>query len=284
MMSWLVSRSLRHAPVIVVLAIVGAVAALRESGHIPLDVFPEFAPPLVEVQTEAPGLSTPEVEALVSVPIENALSGIPGVDVTRSKSVLGLSSVVLILDRSTDLMDTRQMVQERVARLIPSLPAVAHAPVMLSPLSSLSRVMKIGVSSDTLSQVQLTTLIRWTVRPQLMALPGVANVAIWGQRDRQLQVLVDPDRLAAHNVTLDAVVAGRPRRRRARDRRLSGHAESATRRGACIGGAHPRTTSASIIIPGPRPSRLRLGDVATIVEGIRRRLATPSSTTGRAFC
>ncbi len=86
------------------------------------------------------------------------------------------------------------------------LPAVAHPPVMLSPLSSLSRVMKIGMTSETLSQVELSTLAKWTVRPRLMAIPGVANVAIWGQRDRQLQVLVDPDRLRAHGITVDQVV------------------------------------------------------------------------------
>ena len=78
--------------------------------------------------------------------------------------------------------------------------------MILSPLSSLSRVMKIGITSDTLSQVELTTLAKWTIRPRLMSIPGVANVAIWGQRDRQLQVLVDPDRLRANNVTLDDVV------------------------------------------------------------------------------
>ena len=169
-------------------------------------MFPEFAPPLVEVQTEAPGLSTNDVEALVTVPLEAALNGIPGLDRIRSKSVLGLSSVVLILDPATDVMTARQMVQERLSRAAAQLPAVAHPPVMLSPLSSLSRVMKIGMTSETLSQVELSTLAKWTIRPRLMAIPGVANVAIWGQRDRQLQVLVDPDRLRAHGLTVDQVV------------------------------------------------------------------------------
>ena len=86
------------------------------------------------------------------------------------------------------------------------LPTVAHAPVMLSPLSSTSRALKIGVSSQTLSQMEMTELARWTIRPRLMAVRGVANVAIWGQRDRQYQVLVDPDRLRAHDVTLDTVM------------------------------------------------------------------------------
>lgn len=171
----------------------------------PLDVFPEFSPLLVEVQTEAPGLSTTEVESLVTTPIENALNGVRGMKTMRSKSVLGLSSVVLIFEEGVELLAARQLVQERLLTLTGQLPALARTPVMLQPLSSTSRILKIGVWSDTLSQVELTTLVRWTVRPKLMAAPGVANVAIWGQRDRQLQVLVDPDRLRDHNITLDQV-------------------------------------------------------------------------------
>ncbi|MEO6212090.1 MAG: efflux RND transporter permease subunit [Vicinamibacterales bacterium] len=265
-MSWLVSRSLHYAPVLLVLAFLGGISGFFEVGNIPLDVFPEFAPPVVEIQTEAPGLSTPEVEQAVSVPIESALSGIPSVDIIRSKSVLGLSSVVLILERGTNLMETRQIVQERLSRLTSSLPTVAHAPVMLSPLSSLSRVLKIGVTSSSLSQVQLTTLIRWTVRPQLMAIPGVANVAIWGQRDRQLQVLIDSDRLAAHNVTIDQVLGA------ARDAvavETGGFLDTANQRLAISHVA--AITSAEdlgrVVVTKRQGGTLRLGDVATIAEG-----------------
>src|SRR5262249_16349983 len=139
-------------------------------------------------------------------PLENALNGTPGMKTLRSKSVLGLSSVVLLFAEGTDLHKVRQYVQERVAAEAVRLPSVARPPVILQPLSSLSRVMKIGVSSKVLSQRDLTVLALWTIRPKLMAVPGVANVAIWGQRDRQFQVLVDPDRLRAHNVSLDQVV------------------------------------------------------------------------------
>jgi CzcA family heavy metal efflux pump len=206
MMKWLIAVSLRQRVLVLALATVLVVFGIRTVQHTPLDVFPEFAPPLVEVQTEAPGLSTEEVESLISVPLENALNGVSWLKTLRSKSVLGLSSVVCIFKEGTDLMRARQLVQERVATVAPRLPAVAHAPVLLSPLSSTSRAMKIGVSSKTLSQMDLSELALWTIRPRLMAVPGVANVAIWGQRDRQYQVLVDPDRLAAHGVSLDAVV------------------------------------------------------------------------------
>ena len=161
---------------------------------------------MVEIQTEAPGLSTEEVESLISVPLENALNGTIGLKTIRSKSVLGLSSVVLILQEGTDLMAARQVVQERLSVEATRLPAAAHQPVILSPLSSTSRLLKIGVSSKTLSQMDLTMLAKWTIRPRLMAIRGVANVAIWGQRDRQYQVLVDPERLRNNGVTLDTVV------------------------------------------------------------------------------
>src|SRR5437763_10096190 len=206
MMNWIVSSSLRLRVPVLALSIVLMIVGIQKARNAPLDVFPEFAPPLIEVQTEAPGLSTEEVESLISVPLENALNGTIGLKTIRSKSVLGLSSVVLILKEGTDLMASRQVVQERVSVEAPRLPAAAKAPVILSPLSSTSRLLKIGVSSQTLSQMDLTLLAKWTIRPRLMAIPGVANVAIWGQRDRQYQVLVDPDRLRLNGVTLDTVV------------------------------------------------------------------------------
>ena len=205
-MTWLVRTALRLRVAIVAAAIVLMVAGIRSVRQAPLDVFPEFAPPRVEIQTEGPGLSSEEVETLITVPIENALNGILGVDTIRSESVLGLSSVVLYFETGTDLLQARQLVQERVATLSGQLPAVSRTPVILPPLSATSRVLKVGLSSNKLSQVELSTLARWTIRPRLMAIRGVANVAIWGQRDRQIQVLVDPERLRDHQVTLDQVV------------------------------------------------------------------------------
>lgn len=207
-MTWLISTSLRMKTLVIALGIALIVIGIRTSDDIPLDVFPEFAPPVVEIQTEAPGIPTEEVESLVTVPIENSLNGIPYVQTIRSKSVLGLSSVRLIFNRGTDLLLARQLVQERLAQAIPQLPTIAKRPVILPPLSSLSRAMKIGLSAKEtpdgkkLSQMDLTVLSKWTIRPRLMAIEGVANVAIWGDYDRQMQVLVDPDRLNANKITL----------------------------------------------------------------------------------
>lgn len=205
-MRTLISTALSIRWVVVALSALLLVAGWQVIKTTPLDVFPEFSPILVEIQTEAPGLSTSEVEALVTTPIENALNGVKGMKTMRSKSVLGLSSVVLIFADGTELMADRQLVQERLLTLTGQLPALARTPVILSPLSSTSRVMKIGVWSDTLSQTEMTTLIRWNVRPRLMSVPGVANVAIWGQRDRQIQVLVDPERLRDYRLTLAEVI------------------------------------------------------------------------------
>ena len=205
MLSSLISNSIRLRVVVLALCAALMVVGLRSVRKAPLDVFPEFAPAQVEIQTEVPGLSAEEVESLVTMPLENALNGIPSVTTVRSKSVLGLSQVVLILEGGAEPGRIRQMVQERVAAETPKLPIVAKPPVILQPLSSTSRVMKIGVSSKVLSQRDLTVLALWTIRPKLMSVPGVANVAIWGQRDKQFQVLVDPDRLRANNVTLDAL-------------------------------------------------------------------------------
>src|SRR5262249_8152067 len=205
-MNWLVSTSLKLRVLVLAVSVVLMIVGVRTAQRAPLDVFPEFAPPLIEIQTEAPGLSTEEVESLISVPLENALNGTIGLKTIRSKSVLGLSSVVLILKEGTDLMAARQVVQERLAVEASRLPTVAMKPVVLSPLSSTGRLLTIGVSAKALSQMDLTLLAKWTIRPRLMAIPGVANVAIWGQRDKQYQVLVDPERLRLNGVTVDTIV------------------------------------------------------------------------------
>ncbi len=202
----IIAASMRFRWIVVATALSLMVAGLTQLYHMPVDVFPEFAPLLVEIQTEAPGLSAAEVEILVTVPVENALNGVSWVDNVRSKSVLGLSSVVLYFGQGTDLMKARQFVQERLAQIGARLPAAAKPPVILSPLSSTSRVLKIGMSSKTLSQMDMTTVAKWTIRPRLMGIPGVANVAIWGERDRQIQVLVDPRHLQTHGVTADEIV------------------------------------------------------------------------------
>ena len=205
MLNSIVSWALNMRVLVVAAALTLLLVGINATKNAPLDVFPEFAPPLVEVQTEAPGLSTEEVDALVTVPLENSLNGLPFLKTIRSKSVLGLSSVVMIFNTGTEILKARQLVQERLNLAQNRLPAVVKPPVLMAPYSSLSRVLKVGLTSKTLDQMALSELAVWTMRPRLMSVPGVANVAIWGQRDKQFQVLVDPQKLRAAGVTLDAI-------------------------------------------------------------------------------
>lgn len=183
--------------------LIGGAALLRD---VPVDVLPEFTPPYVEVQTEALGLSAEEVEQLVTVPLEaDLLNGVAWLESIESQSVTGLSSIVLTFEPGTDPIRARQMVAERLTQAH-ALPNVSRPPTMLQPLSSANRLLMVSLSSHELSLIDMSVLARWTIRPRLMGVPGVANVSIWGQRERQLQVLVDPERLQRSGVSLDEVV------------------------------------------------------------------------------
>jgi Cu/Ag efflux pump CusA len=205
MLRWIVGSSLKFRYLVVALAAAMIYFGIGRLQNMPVDVFPEFAPPIVEIQTPALGLSPTEVEALVTTPLEEALAGVPGLDIMRSKSVPQLSSVKMIFKSGTDLLLARQMVQERVALAVPSLPSWASPPVMLPPLSATSRCMKIGISSDTLSVIDLSMITYWTIQQRLLRVPGVANIAIWGERLEMLQVQVVPELLQKHGVTLKEV-------------------------------------------------------------------------------
>ena len=202
----LVAAALHQRAIVLALAIMLVAVGIHAARTASYDVFPEFAPPLVEIQTEAPGLSTEEVEALVTVPIENALGGIAWLDTMRSKSVLGLSSVVLVFQEHADLLRARQLVQEQLTAVVGQLPKVASPPTLLPPVSATSGVMKIGLTSASRSQMDISDAARWIVWPRLMAVPGVASVSIWGERPAQYQVVVDPEQAGTQQVTLDAIV------------------------------------------------------------------------------
>ncbi len=260
----LIDLCLRQRFVVLGLACVLIAGGAAITSGASFDAFPEFAPPRVEIQTEAPGLSSEEVESLVTTPLEGALAGTPGASEMRSRSVLGLSSVVLLFDRGTDLLEARALVAERMARA--RLPAVARPPVVLSPLSSTSRVLKVAVWSAELDPMALTDLVRWVVRPRLMGVPGVANVAIWGERSRQLQVQVDPARLQAANVTLDQVRAAT---QQAVTPGPGGFVDGPNQRLPVLHAAIVHTADELAQVPvAPTGDRsLTLGDVADIVEG-----------------
>jgi CzcA family heavy metal efflux pump len=206
MMRGIVSASLRFRYLVVAAAAGMIFFGIGQVRNMPVDVFPEFAPPRVEIQTPSWGLSASEVESLVTIPLEQALAGVEGLDILRSKSVNDLSSIELIFEPGTDLLLARQLVQERVGQVTPTLPTWASPPFMVPPLSATSRVMKIGLSSDELSVMEMSNTGYWKIRARLLGVQGVANVAMWGEQLQQTHVQVDPERMAAHSISINQLM------------------------------------------------------------------------------
>src|SRR3989304_1492020 len=207
-MRWIVANSLRFRYLVVFAAAALLFIGGARLSNSAVDVFPEFAPPKGEIQTFSLGLSAAAVEELVTVPLEQALNGLPGLDVMRSRSVPDLSDIVLIFETDTDLILARQLVQERAASVYTSLPPGAAPPVIIQPLSSTSRVMKIGISSDQVDMMDLSMIAYWKIRARLLDVPGVANAPIWGERIKMPQGQVDLERMRAYDVSVNAINDG----------------------------------------------------------------------------
>lgn len=206
MMRKLISTSLRFRVLVTAVAVGLLVAGAVQLKDARVDLHPEFTPTFVEIQTEALGLSAQEVEELITAPMEaDLLNGVAWLKDIRSESVPGLSSVRLTFEPGTPLYRARQVVQERMAQAF-ALPGVSKPPQILQPVSSTSRTMMIGLSSKTLSLIDISQLARWTIKPRLMGVQGVAAVSSFGHRERQLQVRVDPKRLNEKGVELLDVV------------------------------------------------------------------------------
>src|SRR3990172_8698462 len=174
-MRWIVRSSLKLRVVVAALAVLLMAFGLTQLDDMPVDALPEFSRPYVEIQTEALGLSAEEVEAMITTPMEaDMLNGTPWVEEIRSMSLPGLSSIVLVFEKGTDIMRARQVVQESLTQMF-ALPNVSKPPTMINPVSSASRCMVIGLTSDKLSLIQMSTLSRWTILPRLIVLPFFAN-------------------------------------------------------------------------------------------------------------
>jgi Cu/Ag efflux pump CusA len=209
MMRWIVGSSLKFRRLLVAVAAGLLVYGVLQLDNARTDILPEFQRPTVEVQTEALGLSAAEVEELITVPLEqDLLVGIAFLDEIESVSLPGLSSVVMTFEPGTDLLDARQVVAERLTQAVAvaGLPAVAKPPQMINPVSSTSRVAMVKLSSEALTPIEMSILSRWVIVPRLLGVEGVSNVSIWGFRDRQLQVLVDPQRLNDAGVSLNQII------------------------------------------------------------------------------
>ncbi|MDQ6876919.1 MAG: efflux RND transporter permease subunit [Candidatus Dormibacteraeota bacterium] len=261
--------------------VVGAAAVVVALGvtqlsAAPVTALPEFGPVHVQIQVEALGLSAAEVEQLITIPLEHLLNGVAWVDQIQSESMPGLSSIDLIFRSGTPLLKARQVVMERMGRA-DTLPNVGTPPVIIQPLSAMSRVMMVGLSSQDLSLVDLSILARWKIKPRLMGIPGVAGVTIWGARDRQLQVQIDPEQLRKNGVTLSQVISTTGNALwvspltfiKASTPGTGGFIDTANQR-FTIQHVLPITTAgdlSSVIVEDTVGRTLRLGQVATVVEG-----------------
>jgi CzcA family heavy metal efflux pump len=205
-MGWIVGTSLSYRFVVVAAGALLMAFGIAILPSTRVDAFPEFAPPRVVIQTACLGLSTADVEALVTVPLEQAFNGVDGLDAMRSRSVPQLSAIELIFDSDVDLLHARELVQERMTAVSVLLPTWAAPPVMLAPVSATGRAVQIGMTSKDHSLIEMSMSAYWTIRARLLAVPGVANVALWGERLQMLQVQVDPPRMKAHDVALDDVM------------------------------------------------------------------------------
>ncbi|HVK35555.1 MAG TPA: efflux RND transporter permease subunit [Microlunatus sp.] len=276
MLRWIVSSGLRFGRLAIAAAIGVLGLGLYQLHGAKTDIYPEFGPTTVQVQAEALGLSAQEVEQLITVPLEqDLLNGIPWLAHIRSKSMPGLSAIDLEFEPGTDLYQARQMVQERMTQA-KALPNVGTPPVMVQPTSSTSRVAMISLTSPTVSTMEMSVQARWQIRPRLMSIPGVANVSIWGQRDRQLQVQVDPDRLRTRQVTLTQLIESTGNALwvsplsfvEASTPGTGGFVETPSQR---LGVQHiqPITTAkqlADVAVEGASRHQLTIGDVATLRE------------------
>jgi CzcA family heavy metal efflux pump len=201
MLSYLIRFSIRRYGIVIAMAALIAGYGLYRFSTAGLDIFPEFAPKQVIIQTEAPGLSSEQVELLVSQPLEFALGGTLGLQTIRSESIHGLSVVTVIFPEQSDIYRNRQLINERLAQAANKLPK-GITPVMLPLASSSATVLTLGLNSGKTDLMHLRGLVDWHIVPRLLAVPGVADVNVFGGETRQLQIQVNPAQLQRYEITL----------------------------------------------------------------------------------
>ena len=202
MLNSIVKWSIAQRWLVVLACIVISLWGFRVLTQMPLDVFPSFAPPQVEIQTIAPGLAPEEVESLVTRPIESAINGTPGLEALRSSSAIGISAIRAVFSWDTDIYRARQLVTERLQQARSQLPQGVEEPEILPTSSPLGWTVKYAFTSETTPLMEVWRIVNWQVKNRLLAVRGVSNVVIFGGDERQYQVLVDPDKLKAFNVSL----------------------------------------------------------------------------------
>ncbi|MDE2419658.1 MAG: efflux RND transporter permease subunit [Gammaproteobacteria bacterium] len=261
----IIRHALRYRTVVLILALLLIVWGVFDLGQARYDVFPEFAPPQVVIQTESPGLPPEAVESLVSQPLENALNGVEGLATLRSNSIQGLSVITATFDAGSDIYRDRQAVAERLSAASSQLPTGVSAPLMTPLTSSTSTLLVIGLLSDQRSLMDVRTLADWTVKQRLLAVPGVAKVSVFGGDVREFQIQIDPTRLLRYGVSVTEVLDAA---RKATGVRGAGFIDNSNQRltlrseGQAINSA----ALAKTVLRRDHGASLSIGDVATVIE------------------
>ncbi len=270
MMSGIVRFSIRYYGVIIGLACLIVLYGIYSLTRSNLDVFPEFSPTQIIIQTESPGLSAELVETLVTQPIETSIAGTVGVADMRSQSIPGLSIVTVIFDEdsgigSNDIYRNRQVIAERLSTLNNQIPN-GITPNITPLTSSASTVLGFGVTSKKLSLMQLRTVVDWTITPHLLAIPGVADVNVFGGEVRQFQVQIDPAKLLQYQLNITDVVAAA---QKATGVSGAGYIQNSNQR--IIVNVQGQATStenlAKATLLHKNGHTIKLGDIGRVVEG-----------------
>ena len=265
MLAAIIRWSLRSPAVICVLALILMAYGVLVLERAKYDVFPEFVPAQANVQTEAPGLVAEQVELLVTLPIEQAITGAPGVEAVRSETISGLSNITVVFADNSDPYRARQVVGEAIAEVATRLPAGVKTPKLTPLVSSTMDLLKLGFVSERLTPMQLRDLVQWTIRPRLLAVPGVARATLYGGEERQLQVEVGSRALNARDLSFSDVISAV---QEATGVRGGGFIETPNQR--VLIESHGQTLTAAAlgeaIVPSQEGAPLRLKDFATVAD------------------
>lgn len=263
MLSLLVRFSIRFYGVVITLAVLLLCYGSYRFSTAGLDIFPEFSPKQVLIQTEAPGFSSEQVEILVTHKIESNLSGLIGLKTIRSESIQGLSIITAIFNENTDVYRNRQLVNERLVTISAQLPAGVAAPVPVPMSSSSATVLTLGLSSNSKSLMELRSLVDWTLVPRLLAVPGVADANVFGGEVQQLQVQINPQQLQRFDLAVEDVVNAAEQAGKIQG---AGFVENSNQRFTLQISGQPSTPEQlqSIIVKRSHGQNITLGDVAHI--------------------
>ena len=268
MLAGIVRFSVRRRGVVIALAALLLSFGGYRLGTSSLDIFPEFSAKRVIIQTESPGLSPEQVESLVTLPMERSLAGLLGLKSIRSESLQGLSVVTTVFEEGTEIYRDRQLVSERLTTIQGQLPPGIGPPIAVPLSSSSATVLTMGLSSPSRDLMELRSLVDWTIAPRLLAVPGVADVNVFGGQIRQLQIQLHPQDLRRHGLSLDDALRAAER---ATGLRGAGFIENENQRISLQIGGLPQTaeTLKQVVLVRKDGANVNLGDVASITTAPR---------------